>query len=268
MESHIKWFGDYLLKWDLKDLGEDLESLKSLSEGKFRVSTSQRIRFHWRYKLEEHVERFKELEEIGKQKNWKSTPWEFFASPLSRLPTEILGEDFESQKLVIINEWIVMFWADIVSNYIHGIFASAILLCHTCIELMIKGIALRDDENLYEKIKGRPGFRIKTLMKENPETFEHVKKKMKRIETVRGNIIAHGIGHLEKARNGELWKILVHKKSWNQIKPLPESKAHVIIPFKNLAEETIKLTIEILDYLRRITLRTQGIENLTRRARN
>lgn len=93
MESLIKWFSDYLLKWDLKDLEEDLGSLKSLSEGKFCVSTSQRIRFHWRYKLEEQVERFKELEEIGKQKNWKTTPWEFFVSPLSGLSTRISEED-------------------------------------------------------------------------------------------------------------------------------------------------------------------------------
>ena len=252
MESRIKWFSDYLLKWDLKDLEEDLESLKSLSEGKFRVSASQRIRFHWRYKLEEQVERLKELEEIGRQKNWKTTPWEFFVSPLSGLPTEISEENFKSQKLAIINEWIAMFWADIVSNYMHGMFASAILLCHTCIELMIKGIALRDDEKLYEKIKGRSGFKIKILMQEHPEVFEHVKKKLEHIQDVRGKIIAHGIIHLEKARNGELWKILAHKKRWHQIKPLPESKAHIIIPFKNLAEDTIKLTIEILDYFRRI----------------
>lgn len=250
MKHHMKWFTDYLLRWDLKDLEEDIKSVRELSKKKFSISLSQRIRFSWRDKLEEQVERFKELEEIGKSKDWKTTPWEFFFSPLSGISTEISEKDIKSQKLAIINEWIGRFWQDIVSTYIFGAFSASILLCSTCIELMIKGIALRDDEELYQKITGKTGFKIETLTKYYEREFKPIEKQLKQIEKNRGNIIAHGVNILEeKAKRGELWEILTHEVIWHQKKSLLKLGGYTILEFKNLAEDTMELTVEVLDHL-------------------
>ena len=249
-KRHIKWFTDYLLRWDLEDLEEDIKGVRELSKKKFSISLSQRIRFSWRNKLEDQVERFKELEEIGKSKDWKTTPWEFFLSPLSGIPTNISQKDMKSQKLAIINQWLGRYWQDIASTYIFGAFSASILLCSTCIELMIKGIVLRDNEELNQKIKGETGFSIKILTKNYEKKFKPIETQLKEIEKTRGNIIAHGINILEqKAKRGELWEILTHEVKWHQKKPLPELGGYTILEFKNLAKNTIELTIEVLDHL-------------------
>lgn len=257
IKHYIKWYTDYLLRWDLKDLEEDIKSLRGISKKEFSISTSQRIRFSWRDKLEDQVERFKELEKIGKSKNWKTTPWEFFISPLSGIPEVISDKDMKSQKLAIINNWIGRFWQDIVSTYIFGAFPASILLCSASIELMIKGIILRDNEDLFQKIKGRTGFNIKTLMKNYGNEFEIIETKLDKIIKNRGNIIAHGINILEeKAEKGELFEILTHKVDWHQKKPLTKTGGSEIIEFKNLAKNTLEHTIEVLDHLKGISLKT------------
>jgi len=45
IKHRIVWLSEYLLRWDLEDLGEDIKSLKEVSKGKFGISTSKRIRF-------------------------------------------------------------------------------------------------------------------------------------------------------------------------------------------------------------------------------
>jgi len=183
---------------------------------------------------------------------------EFFFSPLPGLPTKISEKDATSQKLVIINEWIGRFWQDLVSAYVFGVFSASILLCSPCIELMIKGIALRDNKELYQKIKGKTGFNINLLAKNYEKEFKPIEKQLREIQKSRGNVIAHGINIIEKkAEREELWKILMHEMNWHQKKPLPELGGYKILEFKNLAKNTIELTVEVLDYLQRIYLKNQ-----------
>ena len=119
----------------------------------------------------------------------------------------------------------------------------------------MKGMALRDGKELYDQIGGKPGLAVEMLSNKRPKIFEPAKFKLRRIEEFRGKIVAHGIVHLEEAEGAELWDILTGKVNWHQRKPLPEPGAYVVVEFKNLAEEIMRLTIEVMDHIQRSTFR-------------
>lgn len=255
IQFHIKWLSEYLLNWDLEDLREDIKSLSDIAEGNIDISTSKRIRFSWRSKLKQQIGRYEELENLGKLKSYKTTPWEFFVSPLFKGSKTISERDIKLQKLAILNRWIYLSWSHVASAYIFGIFPASILSCAICIELMIKGIALRDDDNLFQELRKKTGFCVNLLKKMYKKEFSPIEKQLKEIQENRGNIIAHGINIIEqKAKREELWEILTREIKWHEQVLSPNEGHYIIHEFKNLAERTIELTIDVLDYLQNLRL--------------
>jgi len=254
IKSRTEWFSDYLLQWDLEDLNEDINSLQNLSKNNFNISLSQRLRFHWRNTLIDQTERYQELIDITNQKvsNVKALPGELFFHPIKDIPQKISGNDVKSQKLLIVNDFISKYWQDAVFSYVQGFFPSTILLCTSSIELMIKAVILRDDEEFYEELKGKSGFQIKKLMKRYPQQFKSVEQKLERIERLRGNIIAHSNLIIEQMEKEEkLTDIINYHVDWHNKKPITigGTKGYAIEVFKNLARESVEITIEILNYL-------------------
>jgi len=254
IKSRTEWFSNYLLRWDLEDLNEDITSLQNLSKNDFSISLSQRLRFYWRNKLPDQVKRYQELIDIANQKvpNIKILPTEIFFHPIKDIPQKISENDIKSQKLLIINDFISRYWQDAVFSYIQGFFPSTILLCTSSIELMIKAVILRDDEEFYEEIKGKSGFQIKKLMKRYQQQFKPIEQKLERIEKIRGNIIAHSSLIIEQMEKEEkLIDIINYHVDWHNKKPITVggTKGYTIEVFKNLAREAIEITIEVLNHL-------------------
>lgn len=253
LRSYIQRYSKSLLQWDLEDLSSDVEQLGKLTENRFEVPIEERIRFSWRSKLNEQVRRYEELEEIGKFLGKGTTPWELFCYPLKDIPSRISESDDRAQKLTIINRWVSIFWADCVSNYVFGMFPATVLLSASCIELMLDGVALRDDEDLYRKIKGKPGG--KKLKEFPPRKLDRrIKSKIEEVFDKRGKIIAHSVQIIEKDK--KLWEILTHKRGWDESTACSEYEgAQILFEFKGLAKEVLKSAMEILSYLERLSLK-------------
>lgn len=249
-KSYIERYCKSLLQWDLEDLSNDVEQLRKLTENRFEVPVRERIRFSWRSKLEEQVRRYEELEEMGRFLGKRTTPWEFFWYPLKDIPSQISESDDRAQKLAIINRWVSIFWSDCISNYVFGMFPATVLLSTSCIELMLDGVALRDDEKLYEKIKGKPGGKKLSVF----PLDEELKSKTGAIFDKRGKIIAHSVQIIE--RHKKRWEILTHETGWDEFAACSEyDGAQVLFEFKSLAEEVLRSTMGILSYLEKLSLK-------------
>ncbi|MFW6105082.1 MAG: hypothetical protein ACOC7P_00710 [Chloroflexota bacterium] len=248
--GHVERYCNSLLKWDLEDLDNDVGQLRKITQSRFEIPVSERIRFSWRSKLEEQVRRYKELEEMSRFLDKRTTPWELFWSPLKNIPSQISESDDRAQKLAIIDRWVSIFWSDCISSYLFGMFPATILLSASCIELMLDGVALRDDERLYEQIKGKPGGKKLPLFL----LEDRIKSKTADVFDKRAKIIAHGIQIIEIHK--KRWDILTHTTGWDDSVPSSDYEgAQILYEFKSLAQDMVKSAMEVLSHLEKLSLK-------------
>lgn len=126
IKRRAEWLAKNLLNWDKEDLEEDIESVRKLSEGNTEVSVSQRLRFHFRHHLDDHIERYKELKEIGDRKGYKTVPWQYYVNPIE-IPQEIGSEDIKKQKITAASDLISELWQSTISDYIYMEILSRVL---------------------------------------------------------------------------------------------------------------------------------------------